>query len=130
MLIANLYTINSNEVQNTIQKVSITLNPECDVFKGHFPNFPVTPGVALLQIIKNLLETHLNTSLFLQASSSTKFLSLVNPNEQNTLSIHIHYTILNDLVKAKIDTSFQMSQKRAAVGRLSKNIPKRNTASP
>ncbi len=106
MLIANLYTVNSNEVQNTIQKVSITLNPECDVFKGHFPNKPVTPGVCMLQIVKELTEERVGKSLFMKKIANVKFMAVINPEEITDLIITNDFTDSEKEVKIKCVISY------------------------
>ncbi|MGJ8591510.1 MAG: 3-hydroxyacyl-ACP dehydratase [Aquaticitalea sp.] len=85
----------------------VKLHENHKIFKGHFPNFPVTPGVAMLQIIKNGLENHLDESLQIQSSSQIKFLNLVNPSEQSILIFNIGYTIENELFKVKNTTTFE-----------------------
>lgn len=107
MLLEDFYTVLESRVNEEASfEVHVKIHKNHDIFKGHFPNFPVTPGVAMLQIIKNSLENHLKQSLFLQSSSSIKFLSLVNPNEQNTLIFNIKYAIDNELIISKINASF------------------------
>ena len=91
--------VNSFEMTVDIQK-------NHEIFKGHFPDFPVTPGVALLQIIKNGLESHLLEPLQLQSSSQIKFLNLVNPEEQSILIFHIQFTIEKENIKVKCTTTF------------------------
>lgn len=100
--VEHLKTIDENSFEMTVK-----LQKNHDIFKGHFPSFPVIPGVVMLQIIKNGLETHLSQSLMLQSSSTIKFLNLVNPNEENIIIYHIHYTNENDLIKVKNSTSFK-----------------------
>lgn len=108
MLLEDFYEIRklSNFDENRIELI-VELQKNHDIFKGHFPNYPVTPGVAMLQILKNSLEKHLQTSLQLQSSSQIKFLNLVNPNEETILIFLIEFTKENDFVKVKNTTSFR-----------------------
>lgn len=32
--------------------ISIEMNPKHDIYKGHFPGNPITPGVCLTQMVK------------------------------------------------------------------------------
>ncbi|MEO6347116.1 MAG: 3-hydroxyacyl-ACP dehydratase [Aquaticitalea sp.] len=108
MLLEDFYTIlKSNILEEQAFEVSVEIHKEHDIFKGHFPNFPVTPGVALLQIIKNSLETHLHYSLLMKSSSNIKFLNLVNPYEESILVFNINFTFEKDLIKVKNSTSFK-----------------------
>lgn len=108
MLLEDFYTVvDLKTVDAQAFEALVMINADHAIFNGHFPNFPVTPGVAMLQIIKNCLESHLEQSLMLQSSSSIKFLSLVNPKEQNTLIFKTSYTLDNNLIQVKNVTTFK-----------------------
>lgn len=111
MLLDDFYKVQDSKVvdENSLE-LTIELKKNHDIFKGHFPNFPVTPGVAMLQIIKNGLETQHNQSLLLQSSSTIKFLNLVNPNENAILIFNIHFTIDDDIIQVKNITTFKDGQ--------------------
>ena len=108
MLLDNFYsvqdlkTIDANTIEFTVE-----LDKDHAIYKGHFPKYPVTPGVAMLQIIKNGLENHLLHPLLLQSSSNIKFLNLVNPEEETIIVFHLHFTIEDQTVKVKNTTSFK-----------------------
>jgi 3-hydroxyacyl-[acyl-carrier-protein] dehydratase len=36
--------------------IKVRLNPNHEIFAGHFPNNPVLPGVCVLQIVKEILQ--------------------------------------------------------------------------
>ena len=40
----------------------IKLNKDHDIYNGHFPNNPITPGVIIIQIIKEILEEKVGIS--------------------------------------------------------------------
>lgn len=79
MLRNNFYQV--QKVQTSEQQVDGELHFDAahDIFKGHFPNQPVVPGVCSLQIIKELLEEQLGDSLQLSSASQVKFLQLLTP---------------------------------------------------
>lgn len=86
---------------------NISLNPAHAIFKGHFPNNPVTPGVCMMQIIKDLTEQVVKRSLFLSRSSNVKFMALINPEENPKLALQLE--ILDDgngQIKVKNVTTF------------------------
>ena len=59
MLINDFFQIqNIDSLPNSIE-AKIELNASHQIFDGHFPNNPITPGVIQLQIVKELLEFHL-----------------------------------------------------------------------
>ena len=84
----------------------ITLNAAHDIFKGHFPGNPVTPGVCMMQIVKDLAEKCTETKLFLKSASNVKFMSIINPEENSELTIQLSIKTEENLLKVKSTTSF------------------------
>lgn len=70
---------------------TIELNPDHEIYKGHFPQIPVAPGVCLIQAIKEILMTKLQKKLTLTEGSNIKFLILINPKE--TKQFQVDFTI-------------------------------------
>ncbi|WP_299219027.1 3-hydroxyacyl-ACP dehydratase [uncultured Aquimarina sp.] len=101
MLIADLYKINEDSVKDGIQTTTISLNPENDIFKGHFPGNPITPGVCTLQIIKELTENRKGCSLFMKKASNVKFMAVINPEKTPDLVITNDFTDNEEEIKVK-----------------------------
>jgi 3-hydroxyacyl-[acyl-carrier-protein] dehydratase len=57
----------------------IKLNKNHWIYCAHFPKNPITPGVILIQISSELLQTIVNCKLFLQKIKNLKFIAVVNP---------------------------------------------------
>lgn len=106
MLLQNFYAVESIESDKDAFSATVTIQKEHPIFKGHFPDFPVTPGVAMLQILKELTEEHLQKDLFLQTASTIKFLAVVNPNINAILKFDITFEEDAQLIKIKNTTSF------------------------
>jgi len=89
MLLDDFFKIldSSKEDEKTI--VLIELNKEHNIYEGHFPGNPVVPGVCLIQMIKETIETLLGKKLMMTAADEIKFLNIVNPLTANRLSIEI-----------------------------------------
>ena len=105
MLIEGLYTIDDlNNVEEEIT-ARITLNPNHEIFKGHFPGNPIMPGVCMMQIIKELIEEVLNKELFLQTSTNIKFMAKINPEINPNLVLNISYSEEEGVLKIK-NTSY------------------------
>ncbi len=68
-------------------QAEVKLNASHAIFKGHFPDNPVVPGVCLIQISKEMLEKSLNTTTQLIQSSQVKFLAVVDPTVDAVLQI-------------------------------------------
>ena len=106
MLIPHFYSIKEFNFTDNQLKAIIELNPEHEVFKGHFPNNPVTPGVCMLQILKELTEQATNTNLFIKECSNVKFMALINPETNPILVITIDINPLEENFKIKASASF------------------------
>lgn len=90
MLIKDFYTLQAvNVMDANIIHANIKLNKDHEVFNGHFPGNPVTPGVCMIQTIKEIIETQVKQSLFLQYISNVKFTALINPNINPELILEI-----------------------------------------
>lgn len=79
----NLYT--TDRIDRDAATCSITLNPEHPIYKAHFPEKPITPGVCVIQIAKELFENLSGSSLTLAEVVNAKFLSVINPLETKSL---------------------------------------------
>lgn len=93
-LLENFYTeINSTALspENTFT-ASVELNSSHKIYKGHFPEIPVAPGVTLIQIIQEILAKKINQPLVLKEGSNIKFLAMINPLKENNITLS--YTIL------------------------------------
>jgi 3-hydroxyacyl-[acyl-carrier-protein] dehydratase len=96
MLDAGFYTVlEQHNNDNTIQ-AKVELNPTHEIFKGHFPNNPVTPGVCMLQIFKDLVEHQVEQTLMISECSNVKFMAIINPEIHPLLDLSISYTLVDD----------------------------------
>ena len=91
MLIKDFYKITNLTSNETEINATIKLNPNHEVYKGHFPGQAVVPGVIQLQIVKEILENHLDKELFMGSVSQVKYLIPITPEEINELNISISY---------------------------------------
>ena len=108
MLLKDFYKILSLEKTATEKySVSIFINAKHEVFKGHFPGNPIMPGVCMMQIIKELVEQIVESSLMMQTLSNVKFMALINPDVTPELRLELDIAIGDDdLVKVKNTTYF------------------------
>lgn len=67
---------------------SVQLKPDHLIYTGHFPGQPVTPGVAQMQIVHELLEHFLGKELTLQRILQCKFLKIINPEKTAYLEMY------------------------------------------
>ena len=77
MLIDSLFTICSRE--ETPAGCTYVLAPDVGhaIYGAHFPGSPVTPGVCIIQTVKELAER----PLFLRTVRNSKFLHVIDPRQ-------------------------------------------------
>jgi 3-hydroxyacyl-[acyl-carrier-protein] dehydratase len=68
------------ETENGFE-ADLRTNPEHFIYKAHFPQNPITPGVCVIQIAGELLERKLNRKVYLKTLKNVKFLSVIIPTE-------------------------------------------------
>ena len=90
MLISNFYTIEESDYENHQILCSIKLNPNHEVYKGHFPQQAVVPGVIQLQIAREILENQLGLKLMMDDIVQVKYLVPVLPEENQELNFEIN----------------------------------------
>ncbi len=88
MLQNSFYTLKNLDFSDkAIIKAIIEINPEHNIFKGHFPGNPVVPGVCIIQLMKEVLEEAFDKKLRLEKGTNIKFLEIINPEINNILEI-------------------------------------------
>ena len=105
-ILNNFYELKSHESENNIFRAIITLNKDHEIFQGHFPGNPVTPGVCMMQIVKDLAEKFTGSKLFLKTASNVKFMAIINPFETPDLLLELDINEKEGEIKVKNTTSF------------------------
>lgn len=85
MLIKDFYKIINLSSSDSGLIATIKLNPNHEVYEGHFPGQPVVPGVIQLQIIKELMEKHVGKELFMGSIKRVKYLAPIIPQSSPEL---------------------------------------------
>ncbi|MFL9844650.1 3-hydroxyacyl-ACP dehydratase [Flavobacterium rhizosphaerae] len=108
MLLKDFYKLKSlDKTAEGKYTACITINAAHDVFKGHFPGNPVTPGVCMMQIIKELTQQVANTPLTMKSASNVKFMALINPEVTPELKLELEIAGLDgEEIKVKNTTCF------------------------
>ena len=80
MILKNsLYTIADKRMEGSGIFYQILLDKNHFIYKAHFPNEPITPGVCIIQIAKELLEDYLHEEYEISHVKNIKFLSVLSP---------------------------------------------------
>ncbi len=91
-LLNDFYTIDSFEKkEGNVISAQIKLNPSHSIFKGHFEQMPVVPGVCQTQIIKEVLQQDLNINLMMTKGDNIKFTGMIVPTQNATFLLDLKY---------------------------------------
>jgi len=107
MLLNDFYTLLSIDTNaDGHYTATIKLNAAHNIFKGHFPGNPVTPGVCMMQIIKEITQQAMDAKLTMQSASNVKFTALINPEINPDLRLELEINETEDgIIKVK-NTSY------------------------
>lgn len=102
MLIKDYYTIgNVSKSENGVVRFDISLNADCQVYEGHFPGEPVSPGVCNIQMIKECAEQVVGKSLLLNNLQQCRLTTLVTPIQHPQVEVTILLEEKGDAYKLK-----------------------------
>lgn len=87
MILQDFYQIINTERSEGKIRTQIRLNGNHAVYAAHFPGKPVTPGVCLIQICKEIIERETGSLLSILKLKSVKFLQLIIPDQTSVLDV-------------------------------------------
>ena len=80
-LIDDLFILDATRDTENGFEADLHANPSHLIYKAHFPENPITPGVCIIQIAGELLEKKINRKVYLKTLKNVKFLSVIIPVE-------------------------------------------------
>lgn len=92
MLQEDFFTITTLQADNNTVHAVLEINAAHRIFEGHFPGQPVVPGVCMMQMVKEVMEKVIERTTRLVKADYLKFLSMVNPTENNRITAQLKYT--------------------------------------
>ncbi|HWK56959.1 MAG TPA: hypothetical protein VNQ80_06470 [Parapedobacter sp.] len=106
-LLHDFYSLVAFTVDGPKVSASISLNSAHAVFEGHFPGNPVTPGVCMMQIIKELAEKWATGPLMLKKARNVKFMAIINPYQHPNIQVELDVEEEDGLLSIRSTTSFE-----------------------
>lgn len=82
----NLYTIAHKQLEEGYSGslYELELIPSSVIYQAHFPGEPITPGVCIVQMGKELVEDALQQELHISYVKNVKFLSILTPTQSTS----------------------------------------------
>lgn len=99
MLLESFYSVKSQNFIDDILETQIVFDESHEVYNGHFPNNPITPGVCILQTAKQILEDYLGKKLQIDEIHNVKFLQIIRPNSTCYYDACFNFLNSSDFVK-------------------------------
>ena len=94
MILLNLFfCITSHDEVEGKHIYHIRLQPEHFVFKAHFPDAPIVPGVCQVGIVGEVLSLHTGKKLHLAYVKNIKYLKTMQPTEMVDYNLTLHEII-------------------------------------
>ena len=91
ILSGDFFTVSNLVHESGSINAVLEINTQHNIFQGHFPGQPVVPGVCMLQMVKEVLETAFAKPTRVSGADNLKFLTILDPTVQQKVSIEIKY---------------------------------------
>jgi len=101
MQLKDFYTEVSTIEDNGEIITEISINKHHEIYIGHFPERPVTPGVILMQLFKEEVEKRTNKNLQLEKALNVKFMAVVDPNLSANFTMYSHISENDGFIELK-----------------------------
>ncbi|MCD8313690.1 MAG: hypothetical protein LUC24_05970 [Bacteroidales bacterium] len=119
MLIQNYYTVDSMEAFEGGATFSVSLDPSCEIYKGHFPERAISPGVCSIRMVTECAELYLTglrkgsdsakqqpcSHLRISEIHRCRFTRLITPADTPHLTVRLNLTETEAGYKLKAEIS-------------------------
>ena len=90
LLLNKFYRVVSREEKDNNIVFHVELLPECDVYQGHFPGNPVSPGVCNIEMIKECVMQVVGRKLVMNKLDRCRLTAVASPSVCLTLDVTVH----------------------------------------
>ncbi len=89
MLLNDFFTYNVVDKEQDKWNCQIEINPDHEIYKGHFPGLPIMPGVCQVQIVQEVISDLLKMKYKLRGARDIKFLNFIDPRQTTELNLEL-----------------------------------------
>ena len=72
------------------------INPQCDVYRGHFPGKPVSPGVCNIEMIRECAEMLAEKDLFISTIKQCRLTAVASPTVCPKVDVKVNIAASED----------------------------------
>jgi 3-hydroxyacyl-[acyl-carrier-protein] dehydratase len=97
MLLSNRYfTVQRQQLSDQKVHFSVRLIADCDVYRGHFPGNPVSPGVCNMEMIRECFGMATGGAPRIKVIDRCRFTAVASPEKSPELEIDMDWTTADD----------------------------------
>lgn len=85
MILHDFYQVKDTTEEAGTHRTTLSINKDHEIYKGHFPDRPVTPGVVLMLLFKEEVERISGKKLQMQRANNVKFMAVCDPTVDQEL---------------------------------------------
>ncbi|MBR2618050.1 MAG: hypothetical protein IKC81_01925 [Paludibacteraceae bacterium] len=85
----DFFSIEKQEINGSEAYFLLHMLPDSPVYKGHFPEKAIAPGVCNIEMIKSCAEVVVGTPLLLSYIAQCRLTALVTPEQYPLLQLHL-----------------------------------------
>lgn len=101
MILEGFYQVSNTSLAGDNAITTLKVNKDHEIYKGHFPGRPVTPGVVLMQLFKEDAERIYDKKLQLVRADNVKFTAVFDPTIDEELILDSNLTETGEFIKLK-----------------------------
>lgn len=89
------------EFQEGTAQFLLKINPKSEIFKGHFPDNPVLPGVLSVEAVKKALFLLYSKEWVMDSARDIKFLAVIDPRKTQEILLDLVLQPEENLLKVE-----------------------------
>jgi 3-hydroxyacyl-[acyl-carrier-protein] dehydratase len=105
VLKGDFYTVKEKQTSENKINAVIELNPAHEIYKGHFPQQPIVPGVCQMHIFKEFLEEATGKKLQAGNGDNIKFTGMIIPDQSPLVNLELSYQDKDGMIAAEAKLS-------------------------
>lgn len=108
-LLDDFYDIINSESIDNEYRYKVRFNPSHYIYQAHFPGNPITPGVCLVQIVTEILQSTQKKKIQLSSLNNIKFKKIVRP-DNILLFVFTNIQYENSVLMARVSIEDEQNQ--------------------
>lgn len=97
----DFYKVKAKSMAENKINALIELNPSHEIYKGHFPQQPIVPGVCQMHILKEFLEEATGKKLQTGNGDNIKFTGMIIPDQTPLINLELSYQDKDGMLAAE-----------------------------